>query len=257
MKIFFYPEEPKRFALWENKVLRYCQSLNIKMTSSLVSDFDAVMFWSYNKGLWEPDSVYKVLCENHDVINARCYDARKTYNEKVMMDVFGYNSIADSSYTGRVLKKSIYQGEHDMTPVESVGDEDGYIYVKEIDNTDGKRVVDYRIYVFDDFIPFVIVKDKPIRKRYGGASKARLSVCDAYYYFEPDEIKNILSYCKQYGSHITELDVLRDNTDGRIYVVDNNNIAGLSKRVNRLLIKNNLWDYLSHLFYTTVKSHST
>ena len=42
----------------------------------------------------------------------------------------------------------------------------------------------------------------------------------------PDEIKEILSFCKIFGLECGELDVLRDNVDRRIYIVDANITCG-------------------------------
>jgi len=202
--------------------------------------------------------LYHHLQEKNFIINAGCYDSTKMHNEICMKAAFGYNTLVDDSYDGIILKKSNYQCAHYMVEVDKVGiNDDDYIYVRQVDNTSGNFVVDYRIFVFGDEIPIVVRKVRPLKDRYGGANESGLDVFRApHILFGPDEINSILEYCYYYGSQITELDAIRDE-DGTLYIVDNNNIAGLSKSFNRLLTKENLWPELSDMFKSTVIELST
>jgi hypothetical protein len=257
MTILFYPDKPKNFILWENKVRRYCRMLGIKKTNNPSKEHDAIMFWSYNRGIWKRDDTYYDLCIKNPVINHGCYDSTKMHNEKCMMLAFGYNTLADKDYDGVVLKKSNLQCAHDMEEVDYVGENtDEYIYVKQIDNRiDDGHVLDYRIFVFGHNIPLVVTKVKPIGDRYGGANKAEITpYTNIKDVLSEGEIRRIHDYCDFYRCSITELDAIRDK-DGRLYIVDNNNIAGCSKSFNRMLKREGLWPMLAEEFYSTVKRY--
>jgi len=48
-------------------------------------------------------------------------------------------------------------------------------------------------------------------------------VCEVGKLLKPDEVERLLQFCEAIGLDYGELAVLRDNGDGRIYVVDVNN----------------------------------
>jgi hypothetical protein len=258
MTILFYPDKPKNFILWENKVRKYCRILGIKKTNNPSKEHDATMFWSYNRGVWKRNDTYYDLFIKNLGINHGCYDSTKMHNEKCMMSAFGYNTLVDKDYDGVVLRKSNLQCAHDMKEVDRVGENtDKYIYVKQINNrVYAGTVLDYRIFVFGHDIPLVVTKLKMLNKRYSGARDAELKVHgNARDLFSEDEIRRIYDYCDAYGCSITELDAIRDK-DGRLYIVDNNNIAGLSKTFNRLLEEEGLWPMLADKFYSEVKRYA-
>ena len=253
MRILFYPEKPKEFAMWENKVRTYCTMGDIEMTDNPDSDYDAVMFWSYERYVWNRDEAYHLLRDI--MINKGCYDSTKTHNEASMLAAFGYCSMVDDSYDGVILKKANRQCAHDMTVVDKVGANDNeFIYVKQIDNRiNDNTVMDYRIFYFDGIIPLVITKAKPLKDRYAGAGESELMLYDRIHYvLSKDEMDGIDSYCRHYGSHITELDAIRD-IDGRLYIVDNNNIAGQSNIIKQLLTDRRQWEPLADVFKYTVE----
>lgn len=256
MTILFYPEKPKRFLLWENKVRRYCRIKDIKMIDDPSQNYDAIMFWSYDRFIWERDDTYYELLD-YGMINYGCYDVTKTHNEEAMLVTFGYNTIINSDYEGVILKKANWQCAHEMVQVEELGkNTKEYIYVKQVDNrVNDKEVLDYRIFVFDFTIPLVVTKIKPVDARYSGAADARMKAYVDYRdVLSADEGRKIIDYCTYYGSHITELDAVRDS-DGKLYILDNNNIAGLSKAFNRMMVEENLWDYLAEYFYESIERH--
>jgi hypothetical protein len=82
---------------------------------------------------------------------------------------------------------------------------------------------DLRAPVFGGEIPFVYVVRKPLASRFDDID-ATWPV-ETHEVFSPDEVASILQFCRQMGLDYAELDVLRDRSDGRIYIVDANPTA--------------------------------
>ena len=82
-------------------------------------------------------------------------------------------------------------------------------------------VEDIRVPVFGESIPFVYVRTRPIDIRFGARSTtARIVETDVA--FSGDEIAKILDFTRRMGFECGDLDVIRDQDDGRMYIVDAN-----------------------------------
>jgi len=199
------------------------------------------------------------MSKKYDIINIGGDDTTKTKNEKIMKSVFGYNSIATNE-DSVILEKSEKQGSHDLRVVDKIGNKPNFIYVKMIDSRiSDSEVRDLRIFVFDYKVKAVVVKDKPITKRFGGALDSNTVRWDddyADYLLTEDEIGKIEEFCKAYKTHYTELDACRD-ADGRLYIVDNNNVPSYNPRMKEIFEPNNnkYLQILSKWFYEMLKNH--
>lgn len=259
MKLLIYPDSlHKRWKITQLKA--YVETSGVEIVTDPERDFDVVIYWSYHKLVRNLDNTLLSLDKRYDVINIGGWDISKTRNERVMHHAFGYNTLIDPfTYKGKMLEKSEMQGLHTMREVKDVKIlKPGYIYVKQIDNrTDDKHVMDYRLYIFDSKVVMVVTKERPIQDRYGGVRESVLKC-----YTNPEDIlshreqDNITRYCKIYKTSFTELDGVRHN-DGKLYIVDNNNVASYNPRMKELFEINNMkiLRYLSNYFYETLLKH--
>jgi len=164
------------------------------------------------------------LRNNHKILNAQCLDISKQRVDEVFETVFGYPLAVDpTTYNGPCVRKSNKNAVHDgkiiSCPTEP---EPGYVYQKHIDTEqpDG-RYMDIRVPIMGSDVPFAL-------KRYKDHSDMFDVTTGAELFATPDvltkeEVANILTFCRTMGLDYGELDVLRDNKDGRIYIVDVNN----------------------------------
>ncbi len=236
MKLLLYPDGKRRN--WKySKVKLYVAKGGIKVTNNFKRKFDVALYWSYHRLKGEVDGTLKKLIERDQIINAGCIDIRKSKVEQVMKKAFGYNAVIDPKKEPLFIEKSELQAAHvvlgDSARIitEFEGEKEGFIYLKLIDNRVNDFMVrDYRVYYFDGRIPFVRTTDKPIDQRFRGSSCGVVKVTeDIESLFSKKEIAGIKRFCKLYPVDFTELDVIRDKDD-RIYIVDNNPVAGNSKK---------------------------
>ena len=160
-------------------------------------------------------------------VNHECANISKQYVADLFEDVFGYPLTIDpTSHRGKAIRKSQHNGAHDGVVIECpIKQEDvlpGYAYQKLVNSTkDGARTEDLRIaYVFGR-IPVVFHKYKAINKRFG-TEYLNVILKEASEAFSSEEIERIIAYCRKIGLDFGAVNVMRDEDDGRIYIVDVN-----------------------------------
>lgn len=161
---------------------------------------------------------------DHETINGACTDISKSHVAQVFESVFGYNlSIDPSQATGRYLEKGEENGIHDGQIHESpMQAKAGRVYQKLIDNrTEDGTVLDYRCpTVFGD-IPLIFLKERPIDQRFANLNTG-VRIADPADCFTSEERAQIRAFCAAMHLDWGGLDILRDGSDGRIYIVDVN-----------------------------------
>lgn len=160
-------------------------------------------------------------------INHRIKDVSKTRVGNVFESVFGYAITVDPlTYEGEGIRKSNQNGAHDgvriFFPLREDQIRDDMVYQRMVDSTNTPGISeDLRIaYVFGR-IAVVYHKFKDIAVRFG-TEYLRVDVRSAADVFSKDEIDRLVQFCETMGLDFGAVDVMRDKTSGRIYVVDVN-----------------------------------
>jgi D-alanine-D-alanine ligase-like ATP-grasp enzyme len=100
------------------------------------------------------------------------------------------------------------------------------VYQKLVSNevADG-LVEDMRVPVFRDVIPFVYLKYRSVDDRFVDRqhTNKKATIAEVAEMLSEQEIADICRFSQKLGLDYGELDVLRDSSDGRIYIVDANN----------------------------------
>ncbi len=225
-KILSYPDLPGR----KYTITQICLFLGYEITNNPEETFDVAIKWK-NSTFSPSNQIFSCLSvQNINIVNIRCEDISKSHLNKVFQTVFGYGAAVDPlTYTGKCVVKSNLNYKHDgkivSCPISTI--ESGVVYEKLIDNEveDGK-VIDIRVPVFKNLIPFVFLylKEGSSEKRfYGYPSLISVRLAEVHEVFSQDELSKILCFCQKMGLDYGELDVLRDRTDRRLYIVDANN----------------------------------
>jgi len=163
--------------------------------------------------------------QGRHIMNVRCTDISKRKVDKVHKEVFGYNTIIDpTTYMGIAVQKSDVNALHDgrviSCPTKDVLP--GSVYQVLIDNEhDDTVVMDFRMPVVFGKIPFVYKKFKKKEVRFTN----QVSWSEKYEhreFFTEVELSNIVKFAAAMGVDFCELDILRNRTDGRIYIIDVN-----------------------------------
>lgn len=227
-RILFYPDFPyKKAALYQ-----ICLLLGYDVTNEPHRRFDLAIKWQRYATFFDNDTVLlKLSQQNSNIINLNCQDVSKEYTNQVFAEVFGYSLGVDPLiYHGQCVAKSNLNAQHDgkiiNCPTSKI--EKGIVYQKLVDNeVEGNAVLDYRVPIFKQVIPFVYVylkKNQTSEQRfYGYPSLISVEVVETQDIFSQDEINKIISFCQRIGLDYGELDILRDQKEELIYIVDANN----------------------------------
>lgn len=217
--ILCYPQKPRPY----HNLHTLCYKLHMSITNNPYGKFDAIVAFD-DTTIRKEDAILTELAKDHQVINAHCGDISKTHVEEIFKKVFGYGmSIDPRTYEGEYVQKSDTNALHDgkvlNTPSEP---QKGYIYQKLINNiSSSAQAVDVRLHIFRSAIPLALYRYKSINDRFDHTLKAEpVDACKA---FSKEELAAIFQFCKEFGLDYGELDILRDNNDGKIYIVDVSN----------------------------------
>jgi hypothetical protein len=173
------------------------------------------------------------------VLNAGCTDISKTTVDRIHLEIFGYNTFIDpKTHHGQAVEKSDINALHDGSIVRCPLHETkaNAVYQLVIDNSIGLEFIDYRVPVIGQTIPLVYAKYKHEEVRFtNDVHRSELMEVDAN--FSTEEQSQIIQFAQAMRADFCELDILRDNASGKIYVIDVNKTPygppkGLGKRNN-------------------------
>ncbi|MBN2410099.1 hypothetical protein JXQ31_00310 [candidate division KSB1 bacterium] len=238
--ILFYPERPAS----STTIYKLCAVHGYAMTDNPFSSYQ-VAFKNKDSTFFDL-STLKVLPDKYKVINRNSVDISKNKVSDVFQEIFGYSLKVDPvKHTGPAVEKSDKNAMHDgrivhcPVPAESVRTD--CVYQKVIDNTvENGFVLDYRIPVHGGRIPLVYLKYRPQQTRFSNLND-HVELEETSAIFSEREQLDILKFAKAMGIEYGEFDVLRDNKEGRIYIVDANMTPwgppnGLPKELQRKVV---------------------
>lgn len=218
--ILFHPSKPG----YSEVLYKVCNSLGYAITTATDSRPDLVIAYEdvTERG---PSSVLAELAGDHHVVNHRCHDISKVRVEAVFHDVFGYGTFVDPrTHQGLCVVKSNENARHDgemvACPTDSLRRD--AVYQKLINNVVGDEVLDMRVPIVGEQIPFVYLKYRSLKRRFSNMN-TRVSIDSPESVFSDREIEKILDFVEELGLDYGELDILRDVDDRKIYIVDVNN----------------------------------
>jgi len=255
-KALFYPDMPIRMPDHTlSKTIRYFSLLGYELTNDIDSDWEIAVFWKWlNRGETKYNIPRKLDIDKRLVLNRNLIDVSKSHVDKVFTTVFGYSSMADTNQHGFCVRKSESQSAHDgeivQTPCKK---EPGYVYQKLIDSRSGiDMVYDIRIPVFFGSVPLVVIKGRDIQGTFENtiADKHQYLVKDPEKYLSGGEMMKIAEFCFRIGLDIGEIDALRDNSTGLLYIIDINDMPGsaLYNHIpNAVGVERELAEYLNHM----------
>ena len=224
-KILFYPDPPvQRYAHSLSKTIRYFSWG--ELTNDINSDWDVGVWWNY-KDVNTP--LKRLVDDKRPVLNLYCGNVTKSHVDKVFKSVFGYSSMANTERPGMCVRKSEDQAAHDgkfmQTPLIR---EKGYIYQIPIDNRISQRWIrDIRVPVFLGKVPILFIKDRTIEITFDtGRGEKNYNMADPLEYLSKDELAKIIEFSYKIGLDLGEIDTIRDNSTGKLYIIDVNDIPG-------------------------------
>lgn len=156
--------------------------------------------------------------------NFSCTDISKSHVGTIFEQVFGYTLTVDpETYTRDMAVKSEINGRHDgRIETGPTARQDGLVYQKLIDNSvNDIWAEDLRCPIVGGEIALIFIKRRPLKTRFANMnSSVTLAVPEDH--LSENERAKLKEFAAAMGLDWGGLDVLRDKTDGKIYVVDVN-----------------------------------
>ncbi len=156
-------------------------------------------------------------------INGRCTDVSKSRVMRTFEDVFGYPlEIDPETYAGRAVEKSELNGAHDGRVIQCPQPRrDGFVYQRLIETGDNGFVEDLRAPCVGGQLVTVFVKRRPEAQRFAN-SNTSVQLAEPSMFFSARELSSIEAFARAMELDWGGLDILRDRSSGRIYIVDVN-----------------------------------
>lgn len=155
--------------------------------------------------------------------NFECRDISKSYVATLFEEVFGYDlSVDPENYTGPMVVKSEKNGAHDGAIINGpCARQKGWVYQRVVDNTSDGHVHDIRCPTIFGEIPLIYIKSRPITRRFDNMN-ATVKLVTPDSQLSREERDKVALFCRKMGLDWGGLDILRDKSDGLIYIVDVN-----------------------------------
>lgn len=217
-RVLTVPDKPSPWSAF----YKICHLLGYSFTSDIDAPADLVFAWQ-DRTIREPCPSLDRLAQRGHVVNYECRDISKSQLAAAFAQVFGYGlAVNPAEHHGLMVRKSNDNAPHDGIIIEGpVIANPRFAYQKVVNNIVDGFVVDIRVPVFREIIPHCLVKRIALAHRF--TNKVGTSVIH-----RPSDVLSaieldlLLQFCRAIGMEYGELDVLRDQEDGRIYIVDAN-----------------------------------
>jgi len=231
--VLFLPEYPEREFY---TIIPLFMHLGWFATQDPSADFSFAICWQDSTWL-QPDPVLTELARHKPVVNQHCLDISKQRVEREFFAETGRSTFVDPlTFSGRAVCKynENARGGH-LVDLPLLKPDPKFVYQRLIDATAAGSVVEYRVPVVLGTIPLVYRELKDIPHDQIKTRKQSAQLCSADTVFSAAEIGQVLSFCRRMGLDFGELDILRSNDDGQLYILDANKTPGglgIFNRVN-------------------------
>jgi hypothetical protein len=175
------------------------------------------------------------------VVNRHCTDVSKALVQREFESIFGYPLAVDpTAYAGPLVEKSDENYRHDGRilegPIPASAVRHGCVYQRVVRNEeDQQHVLDLRVPIYGGHVPLIYRRRRRVEHRFGHSvdhsvsaerSEQWAQIVKPEDVLDVDEVALLAMLAERLSLDYCEMDVLRDNEDGRIYVVDVNNTPG-------------------------------
>jgi hypothetical protein len=215
--IAFYPDKPRPwYFIWPVMHVSGSKLIDDVSKADIVFQFDDST---------ETNNAVPAVRENALLVNFGCQDVSKTTVAEAFGRAAGYSLKVDpTTYEGRMVEKSELNAAHDGRVLEGPLDTPvaGKTYQLLVDNEiDGGLVEDLRCCIVGGSPIIVFRKRRPLARRFLNEN-VEVLLDEPRNCYTSDEIGVIERFAADVGLDWGGVDVLRDRTSGRIYIVDAN-----------------------------------
>lgn len=210
--IYFAPERPRPWhVVWSALALA-----RMRIAAS-AEEADAIFYFEDSTHGAAPASL------SLPVFNGGLTDISKSKVAAAFEKVSGYRLRIDPhTYEGVAVEKSEANGAHDGRLVQCPrAPAPGMCYQTLVESDDGARAYDYRTTIIARRPRFVVLKTRPVAQRFS-IHNSTVHYRELEAVFSAGEVHLLTAFAEEMMLDWAAIDVLRDRTSGRIYVVDVN-----------------------------------
>jgi hypothetical protein len=221
MRVLFHPEFPTMDGY---TLVAMLHELDYQGVSDIDADFDLAVAWA-DRTWMDPDPALEKLAERMPVWNIDCRDISKRRVDEVMREVFGYGAEVDPRTwhgTCAVKTDENARGRGGVVTTPISDPDPRMVYQRLIECREHGRTVNYRVPVIAGTLPLCYVLERAPIVEHLKTDATACRLVDTDDLFSAVEQQRILAFCRGMHLDFGELDVLRDDDDGRIYIIDAN-----------------------------------
>ena len=163
-------------------------------------------------------------------LNYFLVNTSKDFVAKSMEEHFGYTfKINPRTFNGYCIAKHNGNGTKSCfflkCPINADEVFHDHCYQKIINysnKSDSSTLYELRVPIFKNIIPFTFFKTRNKGLRFTSKNRS-MEIVPAMAHLSEQECQDIIMYCRRIGLEYGEIDILRSDDDGRIYIIDVNN----------------------------------
>jgi len=225
----------------------------VKFSNNYDDNHNLAWFWDSRILLDKQSKKLKEYSKHLRMINLFLIDTSKDFVARTMQDYFGYTfKINPKTYDGYCVAKHNGNGTKSCFFLKCPIDADevfhDHCYQKIINfssKTDSSTLYEIRVPIFKNCIPFIFFKTRNKGLRFTSKNRT-MEIAPALKHLSSNECQKILSYCRRVGMEYGEIDILRSDIDGKIYIIDINNTPwwppNKLKDIDRNIALNMMWN---------------
>ena len=225
----------------------------VEMSNKLIGKYDVGIYWDPRMDINKQTPKLKQNGKKIKLINLFLVDTAKGFVAESFGQHFGYEYKVDpTTFNGYCISKHNGNGTKSCfflkCPIEANDIFKDHSYQQIIDYTDKKdpnTLYELRIPIVGGIIPCVLFKTRNRGLRFTSKNRS-IQIVNPLKYLTEQECHKIITYCRYIGLEMGEIDVLRSQEDGQIYIIDVNNTSWWPPNklgdVDRNIVLNLIWN---------------
>ena len=221
---------------------------------------DIGWFWDSQIKLEKKNDKMYNFTKRLKFINYLLKDTSKDFVATSMEEHFGYTFKIDPKiFDGYCISKHNGNGTKSCfflkCPINADEIFDDHCYQKIINyssKSDPNTLLELRVPIFKNIIPFVFFKTRNRGLRFTSKNKS-MDIVPVTTHLSEKEAQDIIMYCQKIGLEYGEIDILRSDEDGKIYIIDVNNTPWWPPNklgdVSRNIALNMMWNAWIQAFF--------
>ena len=225
----------------------------VEISNKLIGKFDMGIYWDPRMDINKQTPKLKQNGKKIKLINLFLVDTAKEFVATSFDKHFGYGYHVDpTKFNGYCISKHNGNGTKSCfflkCPINATDIFKDHSYQQIIDYTDKRdpnTLYELRVPIVGGIIPCILFKTRNRGLRFTSKNRS-IQIVSPLKYLTEQECHKIITYCRYIGLELGEIDILRSQEDGKIYIIDVNNTSWWPPNklgdVDRNIVLNLIWN---------------